>query len=100
MASSSTAAPAVASTHGGTPLGVASWNFGIPTEETFRRDNRIVSILERTADILAEMLMEVDIVAINELHPAHQAQLNTYIVYQQGLGFLGFESGDGICWRP
>ena len=81
-------------------MGVASWNLGLATDNAFRRDNKIATILEQTAEFLVEMLLTVDIVALNELHVAHQGQLNTLITFQSGVAFLGFESGDGICWRP
>ena len=106
MASNSAAASAGASTPGGAgastpgraPLKVAQWNLGLNTADAFQRDNRIAHILDTTADTVAEMLINVDIVCLNELHAAHQAQLDHLLAWH-GVRFMGFNIGDAVAWR-
>ena len=91
------AASAGASTPG---IGVATWNLGLNTADAFQKENKIAEILEATADTVAEMLLKVDIVSMNELHAQHQAQLNSYLSFHQGVRFMGFDIGDAVAWRP
>ena len=42
------------------------------------------------------MLWKVDVVSLNELHAAHQSQLNTLLAFHPGVAFLGFARGDAV----
>ena len=102
MASCS-AAVAGASTPGGAApkVSLATWNMGIPGEHSFSRKNNIAVILETSADYLFQMLDVVDFVAMNELHPAHHANLNKRLAESYpDIAFMGFKQGDAIAWCP
>ena len=96
MASSSADSPAGGSTPGGVPLRIATWNLGLNTADAFRRDNMIAKHLSKAADTEADMLWKVDVVSLNELHAAHQSQLNTLLAFHPGVAFLVFARGDAV----
>ena len=96
MASSSSVASAGASTPG---IRLGQYNVGLGQANSFMKDNVIASHLETLADTLAEMLVSVDMVAINELHAQHHGQLNELLAFHGGVAFIGFITGDAICWR-
>ena len=97
MASSSSVASAGASTPGIIRLG--QYNVGLGQADSFKKDNVIAQHLATLAETLAEMLLEVDMVAINELHAQHHGQVNELLAYYGGVAFIGFITGDAICWR-
>jgi len=95
-AGASTPGAAGASTPG---LRIATWNVGLPQADSFKKGNKIDEHLGVLAETLVEMLCQVDMVAINELHPEHHGRLNELLAEAGGIAFLGFAIGDAMCWR-
>ena len=93
----SSVGPAGASTPG-EGLKMATWNVGLNSAQVFRKNNAIAGIMDTLGDRLQTICEKVGFVAINELHAAHHATLNSLLARAPLLAMIGFGQGDAIVW--
>ena len=73
---------------------------GLPQENSFAKNNRIVDILEDAAQKIVAMGRHCHVIVINELHAAHQGTLDFRLSFiAPNLRMLGWPSGDALIWR-
>ena len=79
-------------------LRIAQWNMGLPGAEHYAKDNRIEEVLDTAAKRIVNMSKVAHIICLNELHPAHQAGLDTRVADHACLSMVGANCGDVLIW--
>ena len=80
-------------------LRVGQWNMGLPSENHFSKDGKIHELLSKAATWIKLMADYVHVVALNELHPAFQGELDKKLRdVSSRVRMVGLKSGDALVW--
>ena len=80
-------------------LRVGQWNVGLPSPDLFSKDGKIHEHLRTAAARIRLMAEFVHVVALNELHPEYQEELDRNLGQtSENLQMVAVESGDVLVW--